>query len=189
MTNAPIEKVQEAYDLMYDLDTSVPDIARKLDVSVNTINLWWDNPQKYSPFIDWVAVGRAAEGELSVYDALTVFEEVEFWKQVEQRVAITDLVSPGGDDGAPYNPCLRNLAEGFGWTARNLQDRRTAAIRRALREAQPRTMKIRLTEQDVRDIREANAAGVSQRKLAEQYKIGRPTISRLIRRETWTHVD
>jgi IS30 family transposase len=47
-----------------------------------------------------------------------------------------------------------------------------------------------LSENDVRDIRRVHSTGVvSQGELAEQYNVAQTTISAIVRRETWAHVD
>lgn len=46
----------------------------------------------------------------------------------------------------------------------------------------------RLTENDVRTIRERHAAGVSGYRLAKDYSVAKNTIYSIVRRTTWTHV-
>ena len=46
----------------------------------------------------------------------------------------------------------------------------------------------RLTEDDVRTIRERWSAGELQRVIASDYGVSRPTISRIVSREGWAHV-
>lgn len=59
--------------------------------------------------------------------------------------------------------------------------------RRMRGEGHPNTP---LTEKNVREIRARYAAGnVSQQTLADKYGVCRPTISNVIRRVTWGHVD
>lgn len=45
-----------------------------------------------------------------------------------------------------------------------------------------------LTEDDIRAIRRARAAGVSTRELAERYGVRHPAISRIANRQRWQHV-
>jgi len=46
----------------------------------------------------------------------------------------------------------------------------------------------KLTEQDVRDIRELSNSGVGLRELARQYKLNVSTIHAVVHRKTWKHV-
>ncbi len=45
-----------------------------------------------------------------------------------------------------------------------------------------------LTEQQVREIRELNASGVSYAKLVKMFGIGKTTVSHIVRREYWRHI-
>ena len=47
----------------------------------------------------------------------------------------------------------------------------------------------RLTENDVRKIRRLSAQGSSQRALAEHFGAGNTTVAKIVRRETWRHVE
>ena len=48
----------------------------------------------------------------------------------------------------------------------------------------------KLTEADIREIREDYASGkVSQSKLAEEYEVTQATISSIVLRKSWRHVD
>lgn len=46
----------------------------------------------------------------------------------------------------------------------------------------------KLTEEDVRNIRQRYKDGESGRVLSEEYKVSRPTISEIVNRKKWTHV-
>ncbi len=46
----------------------------------------------------------------------------------------------------------------------------------------------KLTEDQVREIRSLSAAGMSNRKLAEQFGVNNSQISRIVNRKLWTHV-
>jgi hypothetical protein len=46
----------------------------------------------------------------------------------------------------------------------------------------------KLTNFDVRTIRAKHAGGVSQKQLAAEFQVGKMTINRLLRKETWRHV-
>ncbi len=47
----------------------------------------------------------------------------------------------------------------------------------------------KLTEDDIREIRELASEGLSQRKIAKQFGVTRGTIEPILKGETWTHVD
>lgn len=51
-----------------------------------------------------------------------------------------------------------------------------------------RSPNARLTEQEVRAIRDRHAAGVAIRQLARETGMGATTITRIVRRESWRHV-
>lgn len=47
----------------------------------------------------------------------------------------------------------------------------------------------KLTESEVREIRKRIAAGESTRKVAKDFGISSPAVSKIARRETWAHID
>lgn len=49
--------------------------------------------------------------------------------------------------------------------------------------------KTKLTEDDVRAIRQARAAGAGSTELAKRYNVSQPTISSIVHRRVWSHVD
>jgi predicted transcriptional regulator len=68
------------------------DIAKKLGFSRQAVTKWVKNPQHHSPFIDDIAIDRAINGDVEVYNNLSRWEYIEFWKEV-RRLAQAELDS------------------------------------------------------------------------------------------------
>ncbi len=51
-------------------------IAKSCGVGTQTAYVWLNNPNKYEPYIDEVAVMRAREGDQKVIDNLSVWERL-----------------------------------------------------------------------------------------------------------------
>lgn len=79
------EKVKLAYDLREENpEMSANAIAKKIGVSKNTVTRWFTRPEDFDWYIDEVAVKRAIQGDLAVYDRLTVFERMEVWTKLSE---------------------------------------------------------------------------------------------------------
>ncbi len=85
-------------------------------------------------------------------------------------------------DGNRGNPALSNLS--WGTTSQNTQDKR----RHGTYHEGEKHGNAKLTETDVREIRDQVAAGMSQRELTQHYGIHVSNISHIVRRVTWAHV-
>lgn len=86
-------------------------------------------------------------------------------------------------DGNSLNNAASNLT--WGTSAENHADKRDHGTL----PVGERHGRAKLTEQQVREIRERYAAGgVSQRELAAEYGVGRLAVSRVVRRTVWTHI-
>lgn len=86
------------------------------------------------------------------------------------------------------NPSCVNAAHLYlGTHDQNMRDKvdRGRASRLPLGEGHPLA---RLTEDDVRAIRELSRAGWIQKRLAARFGVSPATIGKIVRRETWTHI-
>jgi hypothetical protein len=54
--------------------TNLCEMSRALGVPRNTLQFWLDNPARFDPYYDHIAVVRALAGDMDVYDNLTHFE-------------------------------------------------------------------------------------------------------------------
>lgn len=86
------------------------------------------------------------------------------------------------EDGDPGNPCAENLR----WSTH--RDNMADKVRHGTSQHGERSGVHKLTEDDVRTIRQAAAAGQSHRSLARQYGVTPPNIGYVVRRETWRHI-
>jgi len=89
-------------------------------------------------------------------------------------------------------PCCRPDHLFTGTQRENLADMSRKGRRESpwLRRPGESNVNVSLTEAEVRAIRAAYAAGgISQQALAERYGVSQVSVSRVIRHETWTHLD
>lgn len=82
-----------------------------------------------------------------------------------------------------------------GGLTRTLETYLDANIRRALKEPRPHRVargsahsSAVLTERDIKRLRSEAAAGTRQIDLAKRYGISQSTVSKIVRRERWTHI-
>jgi hypothetical protein len=99
-----IEQVAKAYALS-DQGMYPGAIGKQLGVSRSAVRHWLDNPDRFSPVIDDVAIRRALEGDRTVFQNLTAFETKIFW---EKSVAVSDATEmeyrPTPTGAVHYNP-------------------------------------------------------------------------------------
>lgn len=194
MAEGTIDVVKQVYQLKED-GLNHTQIAKKTGCSLVQVRRWLADPDKYSPYIDDVAVERALGGDRKVFEALTDFERGAFWAGFDKKCRATslDLIKQEGSNGGHWsNPYLNQIADDFGLTPRRVSDLNQLAIKQ--RKAQLRTDPIRrnrldIDAEEVRQIRKASAAGTPQRALALLHGISRSAICRIVTRKTWAHVE
>jgi hypothetical protein len=81
---APRELVLAAYELREEGYSNAV-IGRTLGVDRRVVGHWFNEPEKFDPYFDEVALERALAGERKVFDALTIYEADEFYRRVEER--------------------------------------------------------------------------------------------------------
>lgn len=90
-------------------------IGKQLGVSRSTVRHWLDNPERFSPAIDEVAIERALGGDRIVFQNLTAFESKIFW---EKSAAISDATEmeyrPTATGAVHYNPRKEFIASCLG---------------------------------------------------------------------------
>lgn len=84
-------------------------------------------------------------------------------------------------------PCCNPIHLFEGTKADNSRDSAAKGRARGVRGAQHHSAK--LTEADVREIRRRAHGGELQRTLAEEFGIVQPSVSEIVLRKTWKHVD
>lgn len=89
----PRKVVQQVY-LLREKQQSLRSIAKDVGINVNTVKRWLNNPAKYSPFYDEVALKRALQGDKSVFENLSLWEKREFWRRV-RRTSEAELIYLG----------------------------------------------------------------------------------------------
>lgn len=91
MTGTPLTrqvnhaKCDQAYELRHRDGLSYAAIGRKVDIDAETVRRWLNNPARFDPVHDEVALKRAIEGERRVYDNLTLWERDEFWSRIAHK--------------------------------------------------------------------------------------------------------
>jgi len=103
-------------------------IGEELGVSRSTVRHWLDNPSRFSPVIDEVAINRALEGDRKVFKNLTAFESKIFWeKSVEISDATEMEYEPTSTGAVHYNPRKQFIADCLGMTAGAIDKAHTRA--------------------------------------------------------------
>ena len=93
-----IKKCEMAYRLADGGGWSIQAIASELNMPYGTVRNWLKYPDRYSPYLDEVALERA-QFDRSVYDNLSNYEVNVFWKRAADRIA-GDLAEYNFDDGS-----------------------------------------------------------------------------------------
>lgn len=86
-------------------------------------------------------------------------------------------------DGNKLNNAVSNLE----WVSN--QENRDHALRLGLHAVGEDYKSAVFKEQDIRDIRFLSTLGISQARISRIYNCGQQTVSKVVRRETWKHVD
>jgi hypothetical protein len=72
--------IRQAYEL-HEQGKTPTEISRVIDVSKSQVRVWIQNPQRFSPYIDEIAVKRALDGDRKVYENLSRVEQEEFLRR------------------------------------------------------------------------------------------------------------
>lgn len=80
MTHEKASAIRECYEL-HEQGLSSYQISKLVQRPDKTIYGWLRNPEKFSPYIDEVAVDRALRGERSVFKNLSLYELKEFYER------------------------------------------------------------------------------------------------------------
>ena len=79
-----IETIKKVYELKAQ-GVSTYRLEKITGASRDTINRWIREPEKFSPYLDEVALERAIAGDRKVYENLSHAERREFWARVAKK--------------------------------------------------------------------------------------------------------
>jgi hypothetical protein len=110
-----------------------------------------------------------------------------YFKSVHRLTAVTYLGSIEGMevnhmDSNPLNNNLNNLEI----LTKELHRVHSKSLKKYVGE---KVNTAKLTEEDVKEIRKLAEEGLTQREIAKRYKLYHSTVGRIIRRESWNHID
>ena len=84
------QQCTELYELIAEGKT-LGEARELVDVSHSVASRWVNNPSKYDPYLDEIAITRALAGEKNVYESLTVWERRAFLQHlIAEREALFD---------------------------------------------------------------------------------------------------
>ncbi|WP_054908742.1 NUMOD4 domain-containing protein [Pseudomonas sp. NBRC 111135] len=96
-----------------------------------------------------------------------------------------DLPEVNHLDGDKQNNSLANLA----WSSRSENCRHALESDLYQTARGERAGNSKLSESDVREIRSLAASGMFHREIADQYRIGRKAVTKIVNRQRWEHVS
>jgi hypothetical protein len=183
------EIVQKVYE-MKEKGFNNSQISLDLGPTREQVRRWTNHPEKFSPWVDGVAVDRALEGDRQVFLALTELEKSEFWARFNKRVNQTESELVTYDDGQTYqlvNPYLMLMSERLQINRKALTSMRLNAVDTQNRRNTPKApsrgpgRRRAITPEQVLDVRKAVAEGASQNSQAKKYGVSKSCIWRACR--------
>lgn len=183
------EIVQKVYE-MKEKGFNNSQISLDLGPTREQVRRWTNHPEKFSPWVDDVAVDRALEGDRQVFLALTELEKTEFWARFNKRVDQTEPELVSHDEGQTYqlvNPYLMLMSERLQIKRNALSSMRLNALDTQNRRNTPKALsrgpgrRRSITPEQVLDVRKAVTGGASQNSQAKKYGVSKSCIWRACR--------
>jgi len=189
MASASIPLLTEVYELK-ESGMNNSQVAKATGTTREQVRRWWSFPEKYSPYLDEIAIERAINGDRKVFEALTDFERHEFWMRFIKRANSVDLelVKQDNNGGNWTNPYLTMMQSALGMSGKALTSAMHCAKETAERRAAPvkpvrrgpgRNSK--LTEEEQAETIAAVQGGESQRSVAQRFGVSRSCVWRVVR--------
>lgn len=123
-----VEVIRESYELD-SIGVPAYRIAQIVGSTRGTVVKWLKHPEKFSPYIDEVAMERALNGDRLVFENLSLVERREFWQRaatLSEKSFKENLSDP--DTGRDRNPWAAAIAADLGLNLMNF-NRNCARIR------------------------------------------------------------
>lgn len=128
-THVDWTKIRNAYE-MRERGFTNRAIAQVISVSPAQVGQWTAHPEKFSPFVDEIALERAMEGDRGAYESFSYKEQEIFWEKMTRYMLPQSGAAEWEDVDYINSEYLSSLSEFLGITRKTMGTSLTRAKRR-----------------------------------------------------------